>query len=128
MDSEPDTLMATTVQPLEELHPAGLVLFHPLVIAENSPVVVFIYGYCNQNADVFKLAAPVAAQANAIHVDVGYLWHRKKINPNPKKQLKNTCYSAIIKTGSIFMNCTSGGIYMNCTQLRLYPSNFGNLL
>lgn len=70
--------MATTVQSLEELHPAGLVLFHPFVSAENFPVVVFIYGYCNQNADVFKLAAPVAAQANAIHADVGIFMAQKK--------------------------------------------------
>ena len=57
-------------EPLEEADPAGLILFHTLGSTQDLTVSVLINGNCNQNGHIFVLAAPVAAQIDAIHIDV----------------------------------------------------------
>ena len=63
-------VQAASAEPLEEIDPAGLVLFHALCGAQNLTKTVLIYGDRHQNRNIFILSAPVAAQVDAVHVDV----------------------------------------------------------
>ena len=64
------TVQAASAQPLEEIDPAGLVLLHALGGAQNLTKTVLIHGDCHQNGYIFVLSAPVAAQVDAVHIDV----------------------------------------------------------
>ena len=69
-DDELHAVQAAPTEPLEEADPAGLVLFHPLGGAQNLTETVLIHGNRHQNGDIFVLSAPVAAQVDAVYVDV----------------------------------------------------------
>ena len=72
-DEELHAVQSAPAQPLEEADPAGLVLFHPLGSAQNLAKPVLIHGNCRRNGDIFVFSAPVAAQADAVHIDTyGY--------------------------------------------------------
>ena len=66
-------VQAASTEPLEETDPAGLVLFHALCGAQNLTKTVLIHGNCHQNCHIFVLSAPVAAQVDAVHIDVWIL-------------------------------------------------------
>ena len=55
---------------MEEIHPAGLVLLHSFGGAQTLAVSIFIDRNRDQNRYIFILAAPVAAQIDAIHIDM----------------------------------------------------------
>ena len=65
----PDFLRSFT-EPLEEVDPAGLVLFHPLGGTQDLTKTILIHGDRHQNGNIFVFSAPVAAQVDAIHVDI----------------------------------------------------------
>ena len=65
-----DTIQASSPDLLEEVHPAGLVLFHPLSGAQNLTVSVLVYCDCHQNSYIFILPAPVPPQIDAIYIDI----------------------------------------------------------
>ena len=69
-DDELYAVQAASTKPLEETDPAGLVLLHALCGAQNLTKTVLIHGNCHQNCHIFVLSAPVAAQSDAVHVDV----------------------------------------------------------
>ena len=69
-DEELHAVQAAPAQSLEEADPAGLVLFHPLGSAQNLTKPVLIHGNCRRNGDIFVFSAPVAAQVDAVHVDI----------------------------------------------------------
>ena len=69
-DDELHAIQAAPAKPLEEVDPTGLVLFHPLGSAQNLTKTIFIHGDCHQNRHIFVLSAPVAAQVDAVHIDV----------------------------------------------------------
>ena len=69
-DDELHAIQAASAEPLEEADPAGLVLFHAPGSAQNLTKTVLIHGNCHQNSNIFVLSAPVAAQVDAVHVDV----------------------------------------------------------
>ena len=69
-DNQPHALQSPTFQPLEEALPAGFVLLHALLCAQNLTVSVFRNANCHQNRDVFVFTAPVPLQVDAIHIDV----------------------------------------------------------
>ena len=69
-DDELHAIQAASAQPLEEADPAGLVLLHALGGAQNLTKTVLIHGDRHQNSYIFVLSAPVAAQVDAVHVDV----------------------------------------------------------
>ncbi len=56
-------IQSAAFQPLEELNPAGLVLFHLLGSAQSLPVAVFI----DRNRHRFVLATPAAEQMTPSH-------------------------------------------------------------
>ena len=63
-------VQAASTKPLEETDPAGFVLLHALGSAQNLTKTVLIHGDRHQNSNIFVLSAPVAAQVDAVHVDV----------------------------------------------------------
>ena len=65
-----NSIQAAATQPLEETDPAGLVLFHALGGTQNFTVSVLIHRNRHQNGHIFKLATPVAAQVDSVHVDI----------------------------------------------------------
>ena len=69
-NDELHTAKATTTEPLEEVDPAGLVLFHPLGGTQDLTKTILIHGDRHQNGNIFVFSAPVAAQVDAIHVDI----------------------------------------------------------
>ena len=69
-DDELYAVQAASTEPLEETDPAGLVLLHALGGSQNLTKTVLIHGDCHQNGYIFVLSAPVAAQVDAVHVDV----------------------------------------------------------
>ena len=60
-DDELDALQAAPFKPLKEADLAGPVLFHALGSAQNLTVAVLVDRDCNQNGNVFVLAAPVSS-------------------------------------------------------------------
>ena len=68
-DNQPHAIQSTTFQPFEETLPAGFVLLHALLCAQNLTVSVFCNANCHQNRDVFVFTAPVPFQVDAIHID-----------------------------------------------------------
>ena len=64
------TPYASPFQPLEEAYPASLVLLHPLVGAQNFTEAVLVYCNRYQNGHILVLSAPVAAQIDAVHIDI----------------------------------------------------------
>ena len=69
-DDELHAVQPASTEPLEEADPAGLVLFHPLGSAQNLTETVLIHGDRHQDRDVFVRSAPVAAQVDAVHIDI----------------------------------------------------------
>ncbi len=69
-DDESHAVQAASTEPLEETDPTGLVLLHALGGSQNLTKPVLIHGDRHQNSNIFVLSAPVAAQVDAIHVDV----------------------------------------------------------
>ena len=69
-DDELHAVQAASAEPLEEADPAGLVLLHALSGTQNLAKTVLIHGDCHQNSNIFVLSAPVAAQVDAVHVDI----------------------------------------------------------
>ena len=69
-DDELHAIQAASAEPLEEADPAGLVLLHALGSAQNLTKTVLIHGDRHQNSYIFVLSAPVAAQVDAVHVDI----------------------------------------------------------
>ena len=69
-DDELYAVQAASTKPLEETDPTGLVLLHALCGAQNLTKTVLIHGDRHQNRNIFVLSAPVAAQIDAIHVDI----------------------------------------------------------
>jgi len=69
-DDELHAIQAASTEPLEETDPAGLVLLHALGGAQNLTKTVLIHSDCHQNSYIFVLSAPVAAQVDAVYVDV----------------------------------------------------------
>ena len=55
---------------MEETDPAGLVLLHALGGSQNLTKTVLIHGDRHQNSYIFVLSTPVAAQVDAVHIDV----------------------------------------------------------
>lgn len=45
-------------------------LFHPLGSTQNLTETVLIHDNCHQNGNIFVFSAPVAAQVDAVHVDI----------------------------------------------------------
>ena len=68
-------------QPLEEALPAGFVLLHALLCAQNLTVSVFCNANCHQNRDVFVFTAPVPLQVDAIHIDVRIPARQRPLSP-----------------------------------------------
>ena len=69
-DDELHAIQAASAEPLEEADPAGLVLLHALGSAKNLTETVLIHGDRHQNRHIFVLSAPVAAQIDAVHIDI----------------------------------------------------------
>ena len=69
-DDEFYAVQAASAEPLKEADPAGLVLLHSLDSAQNLTKTILICGDCHQNRHIFIFSAPVAAQVDAVHVDV----------------------------------------------------------
>ena len=69
-DDELHTIQAASAQPLGETGPTGLVLLHALGGSQNLAKAILVHGNCHQNSNIFVLSAPVAAQVDAVHVDV----------------------------------------------------------
>ena len=69
-NNEFHSVQATAAEPLEEADPTGLVLFHALGGTKNLTVSVLIYRNRHQNGHIFKLSAPISAQADPIHIDI----------------------------------------------------------
>ena len=69
-DDEFYAVQVASAEPLKEADPAGLVLLHSLGSSQNLTKIVLIYGDCHQNRHIFILSSPVAAQVDAVHVDV----------------------------------------------------------
>ena len=69
-DDELHAVQTASAEPLEEADSAVLVLFHSLGSSQNLTKTILIYGDCHQNGYIFVLPAPVAAQVDAVHVDV----------------------------------------------------------
>ena len=69
-DDEFYAVQAASAEPLEEVDPAGLVLLHSLGSSQNLTKTILIYGDCHQNRHIFILSSLVAAQVDAVHVDV----------------------------------------------------------
>ena len=69
-DDELYAIQAAPTEPLEEADPAGLVLFHAFGGTQNLTKTILIYGNCHQNSHIFVLSASVAAQVDAVHVDI----------------------------------------------------------
>ncbi len=69
-DDEFYAVQAASAEPLKEADPAGLVLLHSLGSSQNLTKTILIYGDCHQNGYIFILSSPVAAQVDAVHVDV----------------------------------------------------------
>ena len=69
-DNELHAVQAASAEPLEKADPTGLVLLHPIGGSQNLTETVLIHGDCYQNRHIFVLSAPVAAQVDAVHVDV----------------------------------------------------------
>ena len=63
-------IQAASAEPLEETDPAGLVLFHALGSAQNLTKTILIHGNRHQNRNIFILSAPVAAQVDAVNIDI----------------------------------------------------------
>ena len=63
-------VQAAATEPLKEVNPTGLVLFHTLSSTQNFTISVLIDGDCNQNGHIFILSAPISAQIDAIHIDI----------------------------------------------------------
>ena len=70
VDDEIHAVQAASAEPLEEADPASLVLLHSLGSFQNLTETILIHGNCHQNGYIFVLSAPVAAQVDAVHVDV----------------------------------------------------------
>ena len=69
-NNELHPIQATTAEPLEEAHPAGLVLLHAFSGTQNLTISVLVYCDGHQNSYIFVLSAPVAAQVYPVHIDV----------------------------------------------------------
>ena len=69
-DDEFYAVQAASAEPLKEADPAGLVLLHSIESSKNLAKTVLIHGNCHQNGYIFVLSDPVAAQVDAVHVDV----------------------------------------------------------
>ena len=63
------SIQAAVAQPLKKADSAGLVLFYALT--QNLPLSVLIDRNRHQNGHIFKLSAPIAAQINPVHIDMG---------------------------------------------------------
>lgn len=61
---------ATGAEPLEEIDPADLVLFHTLSCTKNFTVAILIHRNSYPNSYIFKLFTQVAARVDTIHVDI----------------------------------------------------------
>ena len=72
-NDELHAIQASSLEPLEEADPAGLVLLHALCRAQNLPVSVLIDRNRHQYGHVFVLSAPVPTQIDAIHVHIRIL-------------------------------------------------------
>ena len=69
-DDELYAVQAASAEPLEETDPAGLVLFHAFGGPQNLAKTILVHGDRHQNSYIFVLSAPVAAQVDAVHVDI----------------------------------------------------------
>ena len=69
-DDELYAIQAASAEPLEEIDPAGLVLFHALGSAQNLTKTILIHGDRHQNSNIFVLSAPVAAQLDTVNIDI----------------------------------------------------------
>ena len=65
-DDELNAIQIAPTEPLGEVDPTDLVLFHPFGSAQNLTKTVLIHG----NRHIFILFTPVAAQVDVIHVDI----------------------------------------------------------
>lgn len=65
-----DAVQTASFQLLKEADPAGLVLLHSLSGTQNFTVTVLVDTNGDQNGNVLKLTAPVAAQIDAIQIDI----------------------------------------------------------
>jgi len=63
------SIQAAVAQPLKKADSAGLVLFYALT--QNLSVSVLIDRNRHQNGHILKLSAPIAAQINPVHIDMG---------------------------------------------------------
>lgn len=69
-DDELHAVQTAAAEPLEEADPAGLDLLHSLGSSQNLTKTILIHGDCHQNGYIFVLSAPVAAQVDAVHIDI----------------------------------------------------------
>ncbi len=69
-DDELHAVQTAPTEPLEEADPTGLVLLHAFGGTQNLAKTVLVHGNCHQNSHIFVLSAPVAAQVDAVHVDI----------------------------------------------------------
>ena len=63
-------IQTAAAEPLKEIDPTGLVFFHALSCTKNLAVAILVDRDGYQNGYIFKLSAPVAAQADSVHVDI----------------------------------------------------------
>ena len=69
-NNEFHAVQSSAFEPLKEIHPTGLVLFHTFGSTKNLSVSVLIHCDCHKNCNIFILSAPVAPQVDTVHIDV----------------------------------------------------------
>ena len=65
-----DTTKTTSLEPLKEVFPTCLVLFHPFGSTQYLAVAILIDGNCYQNSYVFVLTSPIPTEIDSVHIDI----------------------------------------------------------
>lgn len=72
-DNEFYAVKSAFFEPYKEAFPAFGILLHALRRADDLSATVLVYADGDQNANIFKLSAPVALEVNSIHIDIRVL-------------------------------------------------------
>ena len=63
-------LQTAFFEPDKEAFPAFCIFFHAFHGSDDLTVTVLIHADCHQNADIFKLSAPISLEINPIHINI----------------------------------------------------------
>ena len=67
---EPYTLQTAFFEPDKEAFPAFCIFLHAFRSSDDLTVTVLIHADCHQNADIFKLSAPISLEINPVHINI----------------------------------------------------------